>query len=115
MKYKVIKAWNASYPDPIQVAVGEQLELSGRRDSWDGYVWLWVKNLDGKEGWIPDSLVSSDTASTAVEDYTAIELTCKIGQFLTAEKVTHGWAFCRADDGQSGWVPEKNLMLINGA
>jgi len=113
LKYKVIKDWAASYPDPIRVKAGEPLALNGRKDIWDGYTWLWAKSLAGKEGWVPDCLVSHEAPSTAQEDYTAVELSCQRGQTLTAEKTTHGWVFCRADDGRCGWVPEKNLIQIN--
>lgn len=107
----VIADWSATYPDPIQIAAGEPIELDGRRDDWDGHIWLWAKNVDGKEGWVPDCLISSATPATATEDYTAMELSCHKGQSLTAERFMHGWVFCRNSDGRRGWVPERNLRF----
>jgi len=114
VKYTVTKDWTATYLDPIQVVAGEPLELDGRRDVWDGHTWLWAKNTYGKEGWIPDCIVTSTDPKTATEDYTAMELSCQKGQFLTAEKEQHGWVFCRNDDGQRGWVPKRNLIEYTG-
>lgn len=105
----VIKDWTATYPDPIQVTAGEPMELDGRADVWDGYRWLWAKNLDGKEGWVPDCIISANSPAIATEDYTAMELTCQKGQTLKAERTLHGWVFCSNDDGKKGWVPERNL------
>ncbi len=109
----VIKDWTASYPDPIQVSAGEPLELDGQKDVWDGYTWLWAKSLNGKEGWVPDCILNTEGPITVKENYTAMELTCKKGQILTAEKKLHGWVFCKNEDGLSGWVPERNLSKIN--
>ncbi|MFT4717397.1 MAG: hypothetical protein ACI861_000728, partial [Paracoccaceae bacterium] len=109
LKYVVIENWTASYLDPIVVTAGDKLELSGQTDIWDGHTWLWAKSRDGKKGWIPDTLVPKTSTSVAQTDYTAAELTCQLGQILVAEKRTHGWVYCRSDDGQHGWVPEKNL------
>ena len=113
--HTVIEDWIASYPDPIQVTAGQPITLDGRKDIWDGHTWLWAKNSDGKEGWIPDCIVSSKLPATALETYTAIELTCHKGQSLIAEKVMHGWVFCKNDDGEKGWIPQRNLTSFKEA
>ena len=109
----VIKSWTATYPDPIQVVEGEPIELDGRTDVWDGHTWLWAKSRNGKEGWIPDCIVSETNPVTATEDYTAMELTCHKGETLWGEKVQHGWVFCSIRNGQRGWVPERNIRIID--
>lgn len=114
MRYRVSKAWQASYPEPIEVAAGAPLYLTGRRDVWDGHVWLWARNGAGQEGWVPDDLVSADPPHIALRDYTARELTCQIGEDLIAEQISHGWAFCRsAARTASGWVPLVHLQRID--
>ncbi len=105
----VSESWTATYPDPIEVAKGEPIELDGRTDVWDGHTWLWAKNRKGKEGWIPDSFVSNTVPKVATEDYSAMELTCQTGEALRGEKVQHGWVLCSNGIGQRGWVPERNL------
>jgi len=109
----VIESWTAANSDPIRASAGDPVELNGRQDIWDGYIWLWAKNQDGKEGWIPDCIVSKGAQKTATETYSAMELTCQKGQYLTVEKRLHGWIWCSEQSGQKGWVPERNLQTIN--
>lgn len=110
MKFAVIEDWEAAYADPIRLGAGEPLRLTGRRDEWDGHVWLWAVSAAGLEGWIPDSSVGQGSDGPyAKEDYTAVELTCRTGQTLIGEKETHGWVYCRAEDGCGGWVSRRNL------
>ncbi|WP_427238349.1 SH3 domain-containing protein [Bacillus altitudinis] len=47
-------------------------------------------------------------------EYTAAELTCRAGQVVRGEKETHGWVFCRLQDGSAGWIPRKNLEANGG-
>ena len=104
-------AHTASYSDPIEVAAGQSLTQTGRDDVWDCHRWLWAVASDGREGWIPDSLVSppGTLQTIAAYDYSARELTCETGEELEAERESHGWAWCRAADGRQGWVPLRNL------
>lgn len=99
----VIRDWAASYANPIALASGEALTLTGREDVWDGHRWLWAVANDGREGWIPDALISED--GRAREAYSAIELTCQTGETLLTLAETHGWALCRNERGEEGWVP----------
>ena len=110
----VTRSWTAVYPDPIKVAAGEPIELDGRADVWDGHTWLWAKNTEGKEGWVPDCIISTGRPAHATEDYSAVELTCTIGQTLSAKRVMHGWVWCSNSNGEVGWVPERNLRPIDG-
>jgi hypothetical protein len=110
MKFTVITGWQAAYDSPIRLQAGDLLFLTGRQETWDGHVWLWARSAGGLEGWIPDILVGrAEGKCVANEDYTASELTCRPGQVLVGEKETHGWVFCRAKDGSTGWIPRKNL------
>ena len=111
MKPRVIRAGHeASYGDPIAVAKGQRLSLSGRKDVWDGHRWLWAVADDGREGWVPDSLiVEIDGRPMAARDFSAIELTCAAGDSVVVAWETHGWAWCRKPDGKEGWVPLGNL------
>ncbi|EKM98223.1 SH3 domain-containing protein [Acidocella sp. MX-AZ02] len=112
MNFIVIENWKATYTDPIRLAAGESIYLTGRQDNWDGHIWLWARSANGLEGWILDSLVcQGEVGPFAKEEYTAIELTCQVGQVLVGEKETHGWVYCRSAAGSAGWVPRKNLAL----
>ena len=106
----VLEDWTATYDDPIRVAAGEAVALDGRRDEWDGHVWLWARAADGREGWLPETLLlGSDGGWRANAAFDARELTCRAGDALTRLAATHGWALCRAADGRQGWVPQRNL------
>lgn len=113
MNFRVIDPWKASYADPIRLQAGDPVHLTGRKESWDGHIWLWAMSSDGLEGWIPDTMVREEKAgSFATSDYTANELTCAVGQIIIGEHETHGWIYCRSEDGTAGWVPRRNLTPI---
>lgn len=115
MNFKVTEDWQATYADPIRLKAGEVLSLTGRQNNWDGHIWLWARSAGGLEGWIPDTIVSKTNAGcVAIEDYTAAELTCQAGQSVRGEKETHGWVFCRLQDGSAGWIPRRNLEANGG-
>ncbi len=44
-------------------------------------------------------------------DYSARELSVREGQRVQALTTESGWAWCRADDGQKGWVPLSSLEM----
>lgn len=106
----VLKHHAASYADPIAVGKGDLLTLTGREDVWDGNRWLWAVAEDGREGWIPDDLVTeTGEGPVASRDYSAIELTCSAGDAVEVILESHGWAWCRKGDGSEGWLPLRNL------
>lgn len=106
----VLQSHKASYSDPIRLAKGGILRLTGRQELWDGHRWLWAVAEDGKEGWVPDTLIAgAGNRTIASRDYSAIELTCAAGDILDVAWETHGWALCRKSDGTEGWVPLANL------
>jgi len=101
---------DASYADPIEVAKGAVVSLTGREDNWDGHRWLWAIADDGREGWVPDDLITeTDVGSIAARDFSAIELTCEAGETVEILWETHGWAWCRKGDGSKGWLPLQKL------
>lgn len=109
----VTQPHTASYADTISVKQGQVLALSGREDIWDGHRWLWAVAPDGREGWVPDSLIrQGDAGPVAATDYAAVELTCAKGETLCALNATHGWVWCRNALGAEGWVPARQLRNI---
>lgn len=115
MRYRVTQAWQASYDDPIRLSAGDPVWLTGRQERWEGHLWLWARASDGREGWVPDSVLQQDASGTVSrEDYSAEELTCAPGEVLDAERETHGWLWCRNGMGDFGWVPRRNLFPTGG-
>lgn len=114
-RYRVVEDWTASYRDPIRLAAGAPLTLTGRTERWEGYLWLWARCGDGREGWLPDSLVVHGPGGWhAREAYDAMELDCRTGQVLTGTARVQGWVRCRSASGAAGWVPARNLRPLDG-
>ncbi len=100
----------AIYSNPIQVEKGDVIVLSGRADNWDGHQWLWAKAVDGREGWVPDSLpINKAGKICAAYSYSAIELDVNSGDRLDVLAKSQGWAWCANDNEIEGWVPLKVL------
>ena len=117
-RYRVIADWIATCGDPIRLAAGDPLELTGRTERWDGHLWVWARSRDGREGWLPDSLVVAGAGgllqdARAREAYSAAELGCRAGQVLIGSARVHGWVWCRGPDGTEGWVPARNLAALD--
>lgn len=112
-RYRVKTVWKASYQDPIVLEQGEEVWLTGKSDHWDGHLWVWAKNQFEKEGWIPGTLISTVADKHfAKAAFSAMELTCAVGDELCATDETHGWILCVAISGSEGWVPVRNLDPI---
>ncbi len=106
----VLQSHTASYADPIRVAEGARVRLTGREERWDGHLWLWAVAEDGRQGWVPDSLIdTSGDVAVASHDYSAKELTVAAAETVEVVRETHGWAWCRDRTGSEGWVPIANL------
>jgi len=105
----VIAAHVASYANPIELRAGERATLTGSEDIWDGHRWLWAIAPDGRQGWVPDTLL--DTHGRAIENYSAVEQTCKVGAELKTSHYTHGWHWCTDKTDAQGWVPSRSLEL----
>ena len=101
----------ASYADPVVLRRGEAVHTDDREDIWDGFRWLWVIAADGRQGWLPDDLLTPSGAGlVAKTDYSAVELTCQAYEVLQGFHATHGWIWCRNAQGAEGWVPLRNLV-----
>ena len=113
-KIVVIQSHQASYASPIEVKLHQKVYLTGRKDIWEGHTWFWAIAENGLEGWIPDDLATKAGEEwIARSDYSAIELDCIEGEYLTCLKNTHGWVWCKNSKGLSGWVPDRNIEIGN--
>ena len=124
----VTRAHAASSPDANRLRAGDRM-IVGRRDTtWPEYVWCTAP--DGREGWVPESLLRSAEApgpaaafgadgaapqpdagrvALALRDYDARELTVAAGVRLEAFEEAGGWLWCRTKEGEYGWVPMENV------
>ena len=69
-----------------------------------------VKATPTKEDGVPRSLMTIlGSTGTAREHYSARELSIHKGETLNVIAILNGWAWSRRTNGESGWVPLRNL------
>ena len=100
----------------IQVRAGEHVRLGERDDQWPLFVW--TIRSDGLGGWIPHALFAVDADgvnATARADYDTRELDADTGELLTVHHALADWWWAENRHGAQGWVPARNIELIQGA
>ena len=113
MRKRVSRAYRSAYPEPIAGKAGDALELGGRDDQWPAFVW--AKAASGREGWVPDAYLEiTGSSGRLTRDYVARELTLEDGAVVEVLEETGGWAWCRSDDGELGWLPLTHLASVDG-
>ena len=111
--FTVVSAHERSYDNPIRVRRGDLIVLTGKREEWDGWTWLWAE-AGGRMGWVPDDLPERAGALwRAAYDYSALELTLRPGDRLVGLRSSHGWVWCLDDDGEEGWAPQRCLAAAD--
>ncbi|MBU0509237.1 hypothetical protein KKH27_10415 [bacterium] len=110
-RVRVVESYTASNPDPLNVRMGEKVTLGKRDDEWPG--WIWCTDARGQSSWIYESLlqIAGDHALMK-EDYDATELTVSEGEELTVLRSVGGWLLCETENGEKGWIPEKNATPL---
>jgi hypothetical protein len=105
---RAIAAYQSAYPGPFVLHPGDELVIGERESEWSG--WLWCTDRWGESRWVPEAYVQrrGDTG-VALCDYDAAELSVDAGEELFVNRQESGWMWCTNRQGQSGWVPVKNL------
>ena len=117
-RYCVMADYQAAYPDPICVSIGETFQVSEKANVWNSnpdWIWIWCTDQRGKQGWVPKKVItfnSDGTTGTARSTYTARELTVAVGEELVAHQDESGWLWCTNQQGKSGWVPLDHLTSL---
>jgi uncharacterized protein YgiM (DUF1202 family) len=93
---------------PLKVRSGELVTVGDNDDTWPAYIW--TENSGGVGGWVPERHLRRTGEGGAAEllrDYDTTELSADAGAVVAVVEVDEesGWLCCRADDGQTGWVP----------
>lgn len=108
----VIEDYQSAYPDSFTVNKGEILKIKKKESDWNG--WIWCVKDTGEGRWIPmDYLDIHENKAKIIKDYNAIELTVATGQILVIEKESYGWVWVNDENNNSGWIPLKNVKLLN--
>ena len=105
MRFSVRHAYAVQYPDPITLSAGAEVTVVRRDDEFTH--WVWCRAIDGREGWVPETILSSTTPgpATVSESYSARELPLEAAEVVDVLTQFDGFALGRRDDGQIGWFP----------
>lgn len=110
---RVIKEYHASTSDPIILKKGDLLEVENRETDWKG--WIYGKNKQGKEGWIPKHYLQIDkkrNQARTLKDYNAIELNVSKGEIFIIKFEESGWIWVYNESRKAGWIPLENVEII---
>jgi len=111
-KCRVMEDYNSPYTEPLLITKGEILSIGEKESEWSG--WIWCTNKEGKSRWVPENYLEIDgNIGKANQDYNATELTVSIGEELIIEEEEADWFWVTNQQGKSGWVPIKNVQIIN--
>ena len=103
-KVRITREHKPQYSDPIRVAAGETVSVGREDDEFPG--WNWCKASDGREGWVPVELLSTEEPeATVLQGYSALELPVSPGEEVLIEGFMHDWFFVRNSQGERGWIP----------
>ena len=109
---RVIKDYQAPYPDPIQAQAGDEVVVDPGKET-DIMGWVWCINHAGKSGWVPSAYVEIEgDRGRMLQDYNAIELTVHVGDVLTVHKTEGSFHLATDQKGQQGWVPVANVEPV---
>jgi hypothetical protein len=115
-QYRVVKAYQSPYPDPILFQAGEQVEIGEKFSEdpdWDG--WVWCKGEVGQQAWVPlQYLTVKDGNGVFKNSYNALELSVNPGEVLSVYEEINGFGMAEKADGSKGWVPLRILVLVKG-
>jgi uncharacterized protein YgiM (DUF1202 family) len=108
----VVSAYEAQYPEPLIMNAGDELKMVKRRDDeWPG--WVFCESQNGKQGWVPENTIKIDgDGAVAQQSYVAREVTVMEGEIVRIESVESGWAWVTNMTDETGWVPLKNLKIV---
>lgn len=116
-KYRVKQDYQSPYPDPILFRKGEQVTV-GREfnDDPDWQNWRWCEGRNKNAAWVPIQYLTIKGGNGIFkQDYNARELTIQTGEILEVYEVINGFGMAEKSDGNQGWVPVRNLEILNAS
>jgi SH3 domain len=92
----------------LKVRAGELVTLDHNDETWPAFIW--TENADGVGGWVPERHLrrtGEGDAAEVMRDYDTTELSADADAVIAVVEVDEesGWLLCRADNGETGWVP----------
>lgn len=109
----VIREYTSAFPDPISIKKASAVVISHSDLEYRG--WVWVTLPSGKAGWAPQQIFTpiSTYEVICLEDYTAHELSVSSSERITVIKSLNGWFWALKNSGESGWVPEECVSILD--
>jgi len=108
---RVITDYDSAYPDPFFARKGDRLTIGKKDSPWPG--WLWCTTTGGESRWLPKSYLEiKGEIGTVLYDYSAVELTVRVGEQLTIIKEAEGWYWCTNSRDLTGWVPGECVEIF---
>jgi uncharacterized protein YgiM (DUF1202 family) len=110
-KCQVIEDYNSPYTEPLFFKKNEEVSIGEKDSEWSG--WVWCTNKDKDSRWVPENYVEiSGNIGKIKRDYNARELSVRVGEILTIEEEEAEWFWVTNQQGESGWVPIKNVNIL---
>lgn len=111
MRYRVVADHVRSCEEPIRFERGESILVEQPDARHPG--WWWCTDRRGRSGRVHESYFEEeDYRFVAREDYDARELSAKAGEVVEALDTRGGWALCRNNVGETGWLPLAKLAPV---
>ena len=110
-KCRIIEDYNSPYTEPLFFKKNENVLIREKDSEWSG--WIWCTNKSGQSRWIPENYLKINGNKGIIrQDYNAVELNVKIGEEYLIKNEEAEWYWVTNQEGKSGWVPIKNVMII---
>lgn len=94
----------------LRLRAGTTVTVGARDDEWPA--WVSCTAEDGTVGWVPERYLAHEAPdlerASVLHDYDATELEAAPGDLLDVLGEEEGWLWCRAANGQLGWVPTRS-------
>lgn len=107
----VVASYETQYADPLAMEPGHSLKIVKRDEEWPG--WIFCENAGGKQGWVPENnLKINGDQAVAQQSYVAREISVMEGEIVRIEKVESAWAWVTNMTNETGWLPLRNLKIV---
>jgi hypothetical protein len=112
----VIEDHQSEFPVPLAFQKGATLSVGDIYNGPEGWTdWYFCTCPRQSTGWAPKQVLRfvSPTEAIALEDYTARELSVRVGDVVIGSRMINGWQWCVAEKTkESGWVPVSKLAAV---
>ena len=110
-RVEAVTYFRTPFPNPLFAPKGTVLRLRHHSDEKPG--WAYGVSPDEKEGFVPRQWLKIEgNKATLQRDYDATELNLEVGDQLEVTMVLDGWFFARRPDGETGWIPERAVKVL---